>query len=327
VLVSAVLFFAGFFISSRLQSLSHLYVGYGVLCGMASGFTYNAILSTIPGLFPKNSALVSGILLMAFGTSSLVMGMLFTAFTPSIIGAWRRSFLFMAFFMAAVFVVVFLLFPNTKTAPGKPVVPKGSTSSNECTTFAMLKRKNFYAFFFWLVFISAAGLALISQARQIALFVSPDTGSSVLSLIVGMIAVCNGLGRIIFGRLFDKAGNKRTMLIVNALLLLAGLVLLVAIQSGVFFILIAGFILLGIDYGGSPLVCAAYTRSAYGNKHFASNFSIANMNLLVASFSATISGMLFDAAGTYMSTMLFLILLGLAAMLLLFILNKVWRRA
>ncbi|GHV44954.1 hypothetical protein AGMMS49546_29790 [Spirochaetia bacterium] len=137
-----------------------------------------------------------------------------------------------------------------------------------------------------------------------------------------MISVCNGLGRIIFGRLFDKAGNKHTMLIINLLLLFAGLILLVAIQSGVFFILIAGFVLLGIDYGGSPLVCAAYTRSAYGNNHFASNFSIANMNLLGASFSAAISGMLFDVSHSYISTMLFLIMLGLVAMILLFMLNK-----
>ena len=322
VLISAVLFFAGFLISSRLQTLISLYLGYGVLCGMASGFTYNAVISTIPGLFPKNSALVSGILLMAFGTSSLVMGMLFTTFTPPVTGAWRQSFLFLSFFMAAVFVVAFLLFPTVRPAAGQlDKALAEPTGSNDCTTLGMLKKRDFYSFFFWLVFISAAGLALISQARSIALFVSPDTGAPVLSLIVGVIAVCNGLGRIIFGRLFDKAGNKRTMMIINALLLFAGLVLLIAIQSGVFVILIAGFVLLGVDYGGSPLVCAAFTRSAYGNKHFAANYSIANMNLLVASFSGAISGMLFDASQSYMTTMLLLIVLGMAAMVLLVILN------
>ena len=45
--ISAVLFLAGFFISSKTQGLTGLYLGFGVLCGFASGFSYSAVFNNI----------------------------------------------------------------------------------------------------------------------------------------------------------------------------------------------------------------------------------------------------------------------------------------
>ena len=39
-----------------------LYVGFGVVCGLASGFSYNAVLGTVGAWFPDKQGLVSGIL-------------------------------------------------------------------------------------------------------------------------------------------------------------------------------------------------------------------------------------------------------------------------
>jgi OFA family oxalate/formate antiporter-like MFS transporter len=334
IIISAALFLAGFTITSRVETLGALYAGYGVLCGLASGFAYNAVISTIPALFPDNTALVSGILLMGFGTSALLMGTAFTLFTPEGAGMWRQSFFLMGIVTASVFLIAFILFPSAGKPGDKTVAqessaeakgrgsPSNTAANNEFPPVRMLKEFNFYVFFFWLIFVSAAGLALISQARSIVVFVRPETGTAVVSLIVGMISVCNGLGRIIFGSLFDTLGSKRAMLAVNILLLAAGLLLLVALKSGIFLFLLCGFILLGIDYGGGPLMCAAYTRKVYGSKYFPLNFSIANMNLLAASFSSAFSGMLFDYTRSYISMMLFLTIIGILAMVLLCRLNR-----
>ena len=45
--LGAVLFLAGFFIASRCQSPLTLYLGFGVLCGLGSGLSYNAVMSTM----------------------------------------------------------------------------------------------------------------------------------------------------------------------------------------------------------------------------------------------------------------------------------------
>lgn len=90
--ISALLFLAGFLLTASMRSLPMLYVGFGVVCGLASGFSYNAVLGTVGAWFPDKQGLVSGILLMGFGLSSFLIGKLYQRFTPTAIGSWRRSF-------------------------------------------------------------------------------------------------------------------------------------------------------------------------------------------------------------------------------------------
>ena len=63
--VSAVLFLAGFFIASRCQSPITLYLGFGLLCGLASGLAYNGVMSTMVKWFPDKPGLISGVLTAA----------------------------------------------------------------------------------------------------------------------------------------------------------------------------------------------------------------------------------------------------------------------
>ena len=112
VIISAVLFLVGFFLTSRVQSLLLLYVSYGVLCGTASGFAYNSVMNVMPRWFPDRQGLISGILLMGFGASSMIIGSAFTSLTPSSAGAWRSSLLFMGVLMAVILLVgSFFLIP------------------------------------------------------------------------------------------------------------------------------------------------------------------------------------------------------------------------
>ena len=89
--ISALLFLAGFLLTASMRSLPMLYVGFGVVCGLASGFSYNAVLGTVGAWFPDKQGLVSGILLMGFGLSSFLIGKLYQRFTPTAIGSWRRA--------------------------------------------------------------------------------------------------------------------------------------------------------------------------------------------------------------------------------------------
>ena len=100
--VSAALFLVGFFMASRIQSLAGLYISFGVICGFASGLSYNGVLSTVGKWFPDKQGLISGILLMGFGLSSFLVGKIYQAATPDTIGAWRTSFLVLGIVTAVV---------------------------------------------------------------------------------------------------------------------------------------------------------------------------------------------------------------------------------
>lgn len=76
VLIGAVMCFLGYFLCSRItaQSLWLLYISYGGLIGLGVGFSYNAVLGTVVGWFPDKKGFASGVLLMGFGCSTLIMG-------------------------------------------------------------------------------------------------------------------------------------------------------------------------------------------------------------------------------------------------------------
>ncbi len=321
VLISAVLFLAGFFLASRAQTLPALYIGYGVLCGSGSGFAYNAVLNIMPRWFPNNQGLISGVLLMGFGASSLIIGSVFTAVTPAETGGWRASFLFMGVLIAVILVVCSFFFIPPK--PGELPAPKttanaaGASGAPDLTTGQMLRKSSFWLFWVWAILLSGVGLAIIAQAKPIAAMVGTGLSAESLALIVGLISVCNGLGRILTGALFDRIGHKATMLFVNVLSVVSALILILALATHLFPLVVVGFLGAGIAYGGSPTLSAAYTRAVFGQKNFPVNLSIMNLQLLVASFFGTFAGMLYDASGSYMTT--FIMLVACAGVAFLFL--------
>ena len=79
---AAAMFLGGFMLSARITSLMGLYIGFGVICGFASGLAYNAVMGTISRWFPDKQGLISGVLLMGFGLSSFLVGKIFQMCTP-----------------------------------------------------------------------------------------------------------------------------------------------------------------------------------------------------------------------------------------------------
>lgn len=311
--LSAVLFLAGFFLASRAQSLMMMYVGFGVLCGMGSGFAYNSVMSTVTKWFPDKPGLISGVLLMGFGIGSFVIGKVYQAVTPSGAGVevWRNSFFGMGVILCVVMILgsFFLKLPDASFQPPK-TEKKGKKNAEEgieATPGVMLKRPAFWLFFVWVTLTCVAALALISQAGSIALGVKPDLDAGTVATAVGLISIFNGIGRIIFGGAFDKIGRKKTMVIIDIAFLTATLILLAAVLLHSFPLIILGFICIGLAYGGVTPTNSAFVSAFYGTKHYPVNFQLITLNLLVSSFGSTIAGMLYDMSGSYISTFIMML--------------------
>lgn len=328
VIISAVLFFFGFSMASRAFSLAGLYIGYGVLCGSASGFAYNSVLNIMPRWFPDNPGLISGVLLMGFGSSSLIIGTMFTYFTSMEAGAWRDSFLFLGVLISITILVCSLFFKTPKPDEFLRTKESGDKNKNasdqglELSSGQMLRRSGFWTFFIWSTLLSGMGLAIIAQAKPIASMISTGLSAGAISLIVGLISVFNGLGRIIMGGMFDKSGRKITMYAINIISLVCALLLIAALALKSLPLVIAGFLGSGIAYGGCPTMSASFIRLFYGQKNYPVNLSVMNLNLLAASFFGTIAGILYDASGSYMTT--FIALTG-CALISLIILPRIKR--
>ncbi len=196
----------GFVLTARLDgsSLPMLYLSYGVITATGIGFAYNVVLSTVQAWFPDKKGTCSGALLMGFGASSLVLGSLADALIQNPAVGWRAAFLCLGVAIGIVLVTAALLI--RLPAPGT-VLPQPKAAANrvqedfeaaDYTTGQMLRRFTFWRAFLCIIFLAAMGNTVISFAKDLSLSVGASAALS--TTLVGVLAVCNGLGRILTGR-------------------------------------------------------------------------------------------------------------------------------
>ena len=314
--ISGVLFLVGFLIASGAQSPAVLYLGFGVLCGFASGLAYSAVMSTVSAWYPDKQGLISGVLLMGFGLSSFFVGKIFAAAAPADgSDQWRAVFRTFAIVICIILVVCSFFFRK----PGADFVPPASAAkkqvrepATEMTTAAMMRSVPFWLYYVWAVLISAVGLALVSQASGIASEVGTDVAGGTIATVVGLISILNGVGRVFFGTLFDKKGFKPTLALCMVIFLIASFILLAALKGGAFPLIVIGFIVGGFAYGAVTPTNSAIISDFFGRKNYPMNFSVINTNLIFASFASTIAGKLYDNTQSYTSTIIMMIGLTIA---------------
>ena len=168
----------------------------------------------------------------------------------------------------------------------------------------MATMPTFWFYYIWAILVSAAGLALVSQASGIASQVGTTVSDGNIATVVGLISIFNGIGRVIFGGLFDKKGYRFNMII----FIVAALILVLALVSGNFAFIVIGFVVGGLAYGGVTPTNSAIISDFFGRENYSMNFSLINTNLLIASFASTIAGKLYDASGSFMTTIFMMII-------------------
>ncbi len=296
-----------------------LYLTYSLMSGLGIGMAYIVIISTVNSWFPDRKGLSSGALMMGFGASSLVLGNVASSMFTLEFG-WRGTFIIIGLVMAAVIAVsaIFIRRPTEDTPLPMPKAPKIAKSEDfeakDYTPTEMLKRFTFWRAFSGLVCLTAVGSSVISFARDLALSVGAE--AALATTLVGVLAVCNGLGRIIIGAVFDCMGRRFTMILSAALTIVAAGVTLIAVCICSLPLCIVGLCLTGMSYGTSPTVASAFSLAFYGKKYFATNLSLMNFNLMLASFIATASATLAEATGGYTAPFVMLLCLASVALVL-----------
>ncbi len=316
-LLSGLLVGAGFALSGFLTAgtLWLLYVAYAVLAGLGIGIVYNVVVSTVNAWFPDRKGLCSGCLMMGFGLSTLLLGNVIGRLFDSAFG-WQKTYWLLGGLIGSVIIIAGLILrrpsadwvlPAPKEKKNKPATP-----CKDYTTIEMLKSVTFWCAFVCFIFMTAVGNSVISFARD--LVISVDAAPALATTLVGVLAVCNGLGRVVTGIVYDWLGRRATMISANVLTIAAAGITLLAVQVGSLPLCIVGLCLTGMSYGSCPTVTSAFSAGFYGQKHFAVNYSITNFNLIFASFIATGANSLLISTGGY--TAPFIMLLSLAVVAL-----------
>lgn len=174
----------------------------------------------------------------------------------------------------------------------------------------MIKRSSFWFYFIWATLLGATGLILISQAMGIAVFVGKNIDIGIIATVVGLISILNAIGRVICGALYDRYGRLVTMNVIVGVMVISAISLMLSILLNNFLLVIVGFCFCGFSYGGVTSTNSAFINAFYGSKNYPVNFSINNLNLIIASFGSTLAGLVYDISGTYMGIFILMILLS-----------------
>ncbi len=321
-ILAGVLSCLGFFLTARLDggSVAMLYVSYGLLAGLGIGIAYNVIISTVNAWFPDKKGTCSGALMMGFGASALVVGNTMSALMENPAIGWRTAFIGLGVVLGVILLATGLIIqlPPAGLELPKPAQKSGAASEDfearDYTPGEMIRRFTFWRAFVCIVFLAAVGNTVISFARDLSISVGVEAGLA--TTLVGVLSVCNGLGRIATGAIFDKLGRRKTMLLANIVAIAAAGVTLLSVFTGSVPLCVAGLCVTGFSYGSCPTISSAFVSAFYGTKHFSMNFSIMNFNLMGASLLATVSSMLFTSSGGYVAPFILLLALSAVALVL-----------
>jgi len=326
-IIAGLLSASGFILTALLRDASvvMLYISYGVLAGLGIGIAYNVLIATVSAWFPDKKGLCSGCLMMGFGASALILGNAANALFKSDMG-WRSTFIILGVAICVVLFLAGLLLqkPSEDITLPQPKVTKSAGTENfeskDYTSGQMLRRPSFWMAFICISFLAAVGSSVISFAKDLALSVKAPESLAVS--LVGVLSVCNGLGRILTGALFDSIGRRKTMLCANGLTICAAGVTLLAVSIGSLPLCIAGLCLTGMSYGACPTITAAFTSSFFGMKYFSTNMALMTFTVMGGSLIATLSNKILEVTGGY--TVTFIMLLSLTA--IAFVLNVFIRK-
>ena len=306
-------------------SVAMLYITYGVLAGLGIGIAYNVLISTVSAWFPDKKGLCSGCLMMGFGASALILGNAADALFKSFLG-WRITYVILGVAICLVLVIAGLLLqkPGSQVTLPQPKAAKtagGETfEARDYTTFETIRRPSFWMAFVCISFLAAVGSSVISFAKDLTLSVGAPEALAVT--LVGVLSVCNGLGRILTGAVYDIIGRRKTMLCANVLTICAAGVTLLAVNIGSLPLCIAGLCLTGMSYGSCPTVMTAFTSSFYGMKYLSTNVAIMTFTVMVGSLIAMVSNTVLEVTGGYPATFVMLLALTFAALVLNVLIKK-----
>ncbi len=287
-----------------------LFVSFAI-SGIGVGFVYNGVISAVVPRFPDKKGLASGVLLMGFGASSLVLGGLASRLIASPGFGWHLTYILTgALLLAAAFIgLPFVLPPRVDrdthaAAPARGLTPR-----------QMLRTRRFWLLFGSAVIGTGFGSGLIAHASYI--FVEGGASESVAALAVGLVSVMNGLGRIVFGMLNDRCGFRISLLADAVLYIAAGLIAALVLGSSAV-VLVVVMMLIGACYGAVPTISASLAEEFFGPAHYGRNLGIVNLSILVGSFASTAAGAIQTSTGSYAQA--FYLFVGLEAVALVLIL-------
>ncbi len=272
----------------------------GVIGGAGIGLSYVCPIAACVKWFPDKRGMVTGLAVAGFGAGAWVFAKIASSFIDAYGLLTSFQYLGVIFMVSVVVGAQLLRNPPAgwKPAGWEPPESKSEVSFVEDFEWRdMIKLKQFWMLWFMFVSGAAAGLLVIGILKPYG--VHSGLSATAAANAVGVLALFNGAGRIIWGTASDKIGRKNAM---TLMFLLQGVMMLALINMGsteMTLSIAAAWV--GFNFGGNLALFPSTTADFFGTKNVGINYGLMFTAYGVAGIAGPIlAGNVFDMTGSYM---------------------------
>src|SRR5215469_10847089 len=270
----------GFFISAvgiYIHTLWVIYLGYGVIGGIALGIGYISPVSTLIRWFPDRPGMATGMAIMGFGGGAFIAAplsvWLMSKFaTPTHVGV-AETFITMGtiylVFMMVGAIIVRVPPPGWKPAGyTAPLQASKLITTNDVFVYDALKTPQFWLVWWILCLNVTAGIGVLGQASAMSQEMFPGRITPIAAAgFVGLMSLFNMGGRFFWASTSDLIGRKNTYFCFFVLGAILYSIVPTAGDMGSIGLFVLCFLIILSMYGGGFATIPAYLRDMFGTRY------------------------------------------------------------
>jgi len=316
----------GWILASSIDTIWGLYLTYGLLCGLGTGFVYVGVVGLMVRWFPARRGLATGLVAAGYGFGALLTT--FPVDTMIRTSGYRATLLTFGIILGVIGTLAALFLRNPKPGEATPIAAGADTGA---TPGRMLASPIFWLMFVMMTMMSTGGLMVASQfanfARDFGVADAVVLGSAALPLALSFDRITNGLTRPFFGWVSDRIGREYTMGLAFGLEAAAIALLLYFRQDAVLFVFLSGVVFFG--WGEIFSLFPSTLTDTFGSKYATTNYGLLYMAQGIGSIlGGPLAALLKDAAGSWVPVFGLVIAMDiLTALLAIFALRPMRARA
>lgn len=260
-----------------------LVLAYGMVGGYGIGVANIVPQSTGLSWYPEKRGIVCGLMAFSLATGTVVLG---SGLAGSLLPGLGVSHTLLC--MAGLVLIISLpssLFLSSRTASRSD---DHARPLEGLTTRQMIRTTSFRLVWLWTLALQTGGLMIVGHVVPYA--VEQGASMAQAGFAMGVYAVANGAGRLIFGLLFDSRGCFFALL-TDALCMIAGLLLLTVLPSVAGYGgLLGALILIALAFGGTIPQFSAFIAQNFGPAHMETNIGMTATVFIIAGFAGPYAG-------------------------------------
>ncbi len=270
----------GFFISAlgvQVHNLWLIYLGYGVLGGIALGIGYISPVSTLIKWFPDRPGMATGMAIMGFGggafiASPLSVWLMQKFSTPTHVGVMETFIVLGAIYFCFMMVgaaIVRVPAPGWKPEGYTPPATSSKLiSKNDVYVYDAVKTPQFWLIWWVLCLNVTAGIGVLGQASAMSQEMFPGHITPVAAAgFVGLMSLFNMGGRFFWASTSDFIGRKNTYFVFMVLGFVLYCTVPYAGATGSVALFVCCFLIIISMYGGGFSTVPAYLKDMFGVRY------------------------------------------------------------